>query len=225
MTREELIEDIKAEFAETARWTGRTAPAALVLAALAKVPREAFVPETEGALAYENVALPIGYRQTISQPFVVALMTELLDLTPSASVLEIGAGSGYQAAILAEVAAGVFTIEVVPELAARARETLTRLGYGNIAVRTGDGSQGWPECAPFDAIIVTAAAPEVPEALVAQLRPGGRMVIPLGPADGDQVLTVVTKTRSGAIRQQPTLAVAFVPLVGAARHPGHRPAA
>ncbi len=213
MTREELLEEIKAEFADTARWTGRPMPSARVMAALAKVPRDQFVPETEVALAYANSALPIGYRQTISQPFIVALMTDLLDLQPSASVLEIGTGSGYQAAVLAELAAGVFTIEVVPELAERARKTLARLGYANVAVRAGDGGRGWPECAPFEAIIVTAATPDVPAPLANQLRPGGRMVIPLGPAGGDQVLTVVTKTRTGAIRRVPTLDVAFVPFV------------
>jgi len=216
MTRKELLDDIAAEYGLTAQWTGRAAPAPRVLAALAKVPREQFVPDADVPYAYENTALPIGYGQTISQPYIVAIMTDLLDLSAASTVLEIGTGSGYQAAILAELAARVFTIEVVPELAARARMTLQRLGYSNVEIRAGDGGLGWPEAAPFDGIIVTAAAPAIPPALVAQLKRGGQMVIPVG-EPGDQTLTVVTKTQDGAVRRRGTIPVAFVPFTGRAK--------
>lgn len=231
MTREEMIEDIRAEFAVTARWTGCAAPSAQLIAALAKVPRDAFVPEGERPLAYVNEALPIGHYQTISQPFIVAIMTELLAVRPGASILEIGTGSGYQAAILAELGARVFTIEVIPELAEGARRTLSRLGYSAVAVRTGDGNDGWPEHAPFDGVIVTAAAPDVPKALFDQLKPGGRMVVPLGPLGEGQTLTVITKTNAGAPDRRPTIEVAFVPFVAAepasaaGRHAARRPEA
>jgi protein-L-isoaspartate(D-aspartate) O-methyltransferase len=215
MTRDELLDDITAEFAETAVFTGCGVPSTWLLAALRKVPRERFVPTSERDLAYENTALPIGHRQTISQPFIVAIMTELLHVTPGATVLEIGTGSGYQAAVLAELGARVFTVEVIPELAAHADESLRGLGYRDIRVRVGDGNLGWPEYAPYDGIIVTAAAEDVPTVLASQLRPGGRMVIPLGPASA-QVLTVVTKRRDGAVHRQPTIPVAFVPFVHAA---------
>ena len=164
--------EIAAEMRETARWTGRAALSPRVAAALAKVRREAFVPPGSERAAYENRPLPIGHGQTISQPFVVALMTELLDLQPDDSVLEVGTGSGYQAAVLAELAGKVCSIEVIPELAARAADGAGGQGYGNVELRTGDGGLGWPERAPFDAIIVTAAAPDVPPALIEQLASG-----------------------------------------------------
>jgi len=217
MTREELLDDIVAEYGLTAKWTGRTAPSPRLMAALAKVPRDRFVPDASEPYAYENTALPIGHGQTISQPYIVAIMTDLLDLTASSRVLEIGTGSGYQAAILAELVERVFTIEVVPELAARARMTLQRLAYSNVEVRTGDGGLGWPEAAPFDGIIVTAAAPKVPPPLVAQLKRGGQMVIPVGEPGDEQILTVVTKTQDGTVRRRDTIPVAFVPFTGNAQ--------
>jgi protein-L-isoaspartate(D-aspartate) O-methyltransferase len=181
------------------------------------VRREAFVAPGSEPTAYENRPLPIGHDQTISQPFVVALMTDLLDLQPDDRVLEVGTGSGYQAAVLAEVADKVYSIEVIPELAARAAVALSGQGYANVELRTGDGGLGWPEQAPFDAIIVTAAAPEVPPALPEQLRPGGRMVIPIGPRRGDQELLLVTKDAAGNVTRRGVLPVAFVPLTGGGR--------
>lgn len=191
-----------------------------VRAAMAKVPRERFVPAGHTAAAYDNRPLPIGHGQTISQPLIVAAMTQLLHLEADAQVLEIGTGCGYQTAILAELAAQVCTIEIVAPLADGARMLLTELGYNNIAYRCGDGAVGWPERAPFDGIIVTAAAPEVPQALMAQLKPRGRMVIPVGAASGNQELVLVERDANGQRRQQSLFSVAFVPLTG-----GHRPAA
>ncbi len=185
-----------------------------VRAAMAKVPRERFVPTDSAAAAYDNRPLPIGHGQTISQPLIVAAMTQLLRLEPDARVLEIGTGCGYQAAILAELAAQVCTIEIVAPLADRARAILEELGYANIAFRCGDGAAGWPEQAPFDGIIVTAAAPEVPAALVAQLKPGGRMVIPVGETSGFQELVLIERDAQGRIRQRQLFSVAFVPLTG-----------
>jgi protein-L-isoaspartate(D-aspartate) O-methyltransferase len=211
--KDELLAQIRDDFAATASWTGRATVSPRVTAALQAVPREEFVAAADAQQAYINAPLAIGYKQTISQPYIVAIMTELLDLSPEDRVLEIGTGSGYQAAILARLAARVFSIEVIPELASRARETLRRLGYANVELRTGDGNLGWPEEAPFDAIIVTAAAPEVPSALIAQLRPGGRMAVPVGPQGGEQMLYVVEKSQSGEIRKRAALPVAFVPLV------------
>lgn len=181
-----------------------------VLAAMAKVPRHRFVRETDLELAYSDTPLPIGYAQTISQPFIVAYMSEALDVAPADKVLEIGTGSGYQAAILGELARDVYTIEIVPELAERARTLLQELGYRNVHVRTGDGYQGWPDVQPFDGIIVTAAPDHVPEPLVRQLAPNGRMVIPVG--RGDQKLVVISRTPEGLVRKE-TLDVRFVPLV------------
>jgi protein-L-isoaspartate(D-aspartate) O-methyltransferase len=189
-----------------------------VLAALRRVPREWFVPPGLAADAYDDNPLPIGEGQTISQPYIVALMTEALALPPDGRVLEIGTGSGYQAAVLAELTPHVFSIEIVPELAASARATLQARGYGGIALREGDGYAGWPEAAPFDAIIVTAAAPRVPEPLVEQLRPGGRMCIPVGP-DGSQELLLLHKQADGSLRREVLEPVRFVPMTGEAREP------
>jgi protein-L-isoaspartate(D-aspartate) O-methyltransferase len=211
--KQALIAEIEAETAETARLTGRKRLSPRVLAAMKKVRREAFVPETEVALAYVNAPLPIGGGQTISQPFIVAIMTELLDLEAAQTVLEIGTGSGYQAAILAELAREVWSVEVVPELAETARAALAKEGYRNVEIRCADGALGWPEHAPYDAIIVTAAAAAIPPALVAQLKPGGRMVIPVGAPYETQFLTLVEKSGSGAIKQRDVMGVAFVPLV------------
>jgi protein-L-isoaspartate(D-aspartate) O-methyltransferase len=185
----------------------RNAP---VLAAMARVPRHRFVLPQHQHLAYGDHPLPIGFDQTISQPYIVAYMTEVVDLSPEEKVLEIGTGSGYQAAVLAELGRMVYTIEIVPELAARARRVLQELGYSNVHARTGDGYVGWPEHAPFDAIVVTAAPDHVPPALVEQLAVNGRMVIPVG--SGNQQMRVITKTSRGIVEER-TIPVSFVPLV------------
>jgi protein-L-isoaspartate(D-aspartate) O-methyltransferase len=181
-----------------------------VLAAMRSVPRERFVPETVTGQAYADHPLPIGYGQTISQPYIVAYMSETLQVTRSSKVLEIGTGSGYQAAILGELAGEVYSIEIVPELADRARQILDALGYKNIHVRTGDGYRGWPEQAPFDRIMVTAAPDHVPQPLVDQLATGGRLVIPVGRTEQD--LLLITRTPTGVVQQR-TIPVRFVPLV------------
>ena len=183
-----------------------------VLSAIKRVPRHRFVPPDHQEYAYEDRPLPIGHGQTISQPFIVALMTQLLELTPEAKVLEIGTGCGYQTAILAELAKEVYTVEVLPELSARAGKTLAELGYDNVRFRVGDGWDGWPEESPFDGIIVTAAAPAWPPPLVEQLAEGGNLVIPVGPSGWDQVLWRATK-REGEITKQHVAPVRFVPLV------------
>lgn len=211
--REALIAEIEGETAETARLTGRAKLSPRVLAALRQVPREAFVPEANIAEAYANAPLPIGHGQTISQPFIVAIMTELLDIEANHSVLEIGTGSGYQTAILAALARKVWSVEVVPALAERARAALAKAGCANVEMRCGDGALGWPEHAPYDAIIVTAAAPSIPPALIAQLAPSGRLIAPVGCAFETQSLTLVEKRASGAIAQREIMPVAFVPLV------------
>jgi protein-L-isoaspartate(D-aspartate) O-methyltransferase len=187
-----------------------------VLAAMLKVPRHCFVPLGERLLAYADHPLPIGYGQTISQPYVVALMSEALKLKPADKVLEIGTGSGYQAAVLAELAGEVYSIEIVPELGKRAAQTLITAGYGNIHLRIGDGYKGWPQAAPFDAIILTAAPQEIPPALIAQLAPGGRMILPLGPTGGTQELLLLHKDQNGRISRENLGFVRFVPMV-----PGH----
>jgi protein-L-isoaspartate(D-aspartate) O-methyltransferase len=184
-----------------------------VLRAVRTVPRHRFVPDSLRGRAYDDRPLPIGLGQTISQPYVVAYMTEQLALTPGSRVLEVGTGSGYQAAVLAEIAREVFTIEIVPELGRSAEARLRALGYGRVHVRIGDGYAGWPAAAPFDAIIVTAAADVVPPPLVAQLKPGGRMVLPVGPENGDQVLVLLRKSADGGgTVTRVLLPVRFVPL-------------
>lgn len=185
-----------------------------VLEALETVPRHHFVPSNLESRAYDDGPLPIGYDQTISQPYVVAYMTEALALRGDSKVLEIGTGSGYQAAILGEIAREVFTIEIVPELATQARVLLTELGYANIKVRTGDGYRGWPDEAPFDAIVVTAAPDHIPPTLVDQLAVGARLVIPVGRLQ--QEMTIVTKAADGAVTET-TLPVRFVPMTGEAQ--------
>jgi protein-L-isoaspartate(D-aspartate) O-methyltransferase len=212
--RTALIAEIEQEMRDTAHWTGREHLSRRVKDALAKVRREAFVRPDSVSAAYVNMPLSIGHGQTISQPYIVALMTELLDLQPEHRVLEVGTGSGYQAAVLAELSNDVCSIEVIPELAERAARALASEGYTNIALRTGDGGAGWPERAPFDAIIVTAAAPSIPPALIEQLRSGGRMMIPVGPRHGEQTLMLVTKDAAGEVTQRNVLPVAFVPLTG-----------
>jgi protein-L-isoaspartate(D-aspartate) O-methyltransferase len=184
-----------------------------VLRAMRSVPRHLFVPPSQVAFAYNDYPLAIGKDQTISQPYIVALMTELLDLGGDEKVLEIGTGSGYQAAVLAEIVKEVYSMEIIPELAERAEKTLTELGYDTINVRCGDGYLGWPEKAPFDAIIITAAAPHIPQPLVDQLRIGGRMVLPVNTGSGYQILKVLTKTVTGSIEEKDIIPVRFVPLV------------
>ena len=181
-----------------------------VLMAMSKVPREEFVPEDVRSASYHDGPLPIGYDQTISQPYIVALMTEKLRLTPKDRVLEVGTGSGYQAAVLAELVEEVYSIEIIEPLAKRAKATLQRLGSKNVHVKVGDGYQGWAEHAPFDAIIVTCAPDHVPKPLVAQLKEGGRMVIPVGGC-GAQELYLLEK-RNGELRQSAVLPVQFVPM-------------
>jgi len=184
---------------------------AAVLDAMRRVPRHLFIPQRQQPHAYENRPLSIGHGQTISQPYIVALMTDLLRPRRTDRVLEIGTGSGYQAAVLAELVHSVYTIEIVAPLAEEARERLARLGYANVSVRTGDGYKGWPEQAPFDSIMVTAGADEVPPPLVQQLKPGGRLVIPVGPAHSVQYLTVVEKQADGTVRSRQVAPVRFVP--------------
>lgn len=183
-----------------------------VLAAMEQVPRHEFVPEGQRPHAYEDRPLPIGEGQTISQPYIVALMTELLAVEEGDKILEIGTGSGYQAAVLAQLTPNVYTIEIIQSLAERAEETLTRLGYETVHVKAGDGYLGWPEYAPFDGIIVTCAPEEVPEALAEQLAEGGRMVIPVGPQWTNQTLYVLRKSE-GRLRQKEVIPVRFVPMV------------
>jgi protein-L-isoaspartate(D-aspartate) O-methyltransferase len=209
--RQDLVREIEDEFRLTAEWTGRDAPNRRVHDAIARVPRHAFVPEVERSLSYVNTPLPIGWGQTISQPFIVALMTDLLDPEPGDVVLEVGTGSGYQAAVLSLLVAKVYSIEVVAELAERAADVLARLGYANVDVRGGDGARGWPDKAPFDKIIVTAEAAEIPRDLIDQLAPGGRLIMPVEDA-GIQLLTVLNKRPDGATDRRELLPVAFVPL-------------
>ncbi len=183
-----------------------------VLAAMRKVPRHLFVESTARGEAYEDRPVPIGNNQTISQPYIVALMTELLELPPHARVLEIGTGSGYQSAVLGEIAAEVYSIEILPDLASAAADKLKELGYANVEVRAGDGYRGWPEHAPFDGIIVTAAPERIPQPLIDQLAVGGRMVIPVG--GFFQELKVFTKEKDGRITEKDMIPVRFVPMTG-----------
>jgi len=188
-----------------------------VLGAMSRVPRHLFVPEENRADAYADQALPIGAGQTISQPYIVGLMTSLLAIDKGSRVLEIGTGSGYQAAVLGELASEVYTIEILAPLADRARKSLADLGYANVHVRTGDGYRGWPDRAPFDAILVTAAPPTIPDPLIAQLKVGGHMVLPLG--QGVQDLLVLTKRPDGGFDRRSVLPVRFVPMTGEVREP------
>lgn len=209
--RSSMVEEIERMARALSRSTGRDALDERVLQAMAKVPRHEFVPEAFRARAYENRPLPIGEGQTISQPFIVALMTDLAAVDRDSVVLEIGTGSGYQAAVLAELAARVHTIEIVEPLGRRAAETLERLGYDNVFVRIGDGYRGWPEAAPFDAIVVTAAPDEVPRPLLEQLAPRGRLVIPVGAPGAVQSLRLIEKDAEGRLTERDVLPVAFVP--------------
>jgi protein-L-isoaspartate(D-aspartate) O-methyltransferase len=209
--RAAMVAEIESDVRRTSGSTGRDRLGGAVLDALRAVPRHEFVPAALRGSAYRNLPLPIGEGQTISQPFIVALMTELASVDGMSKVLEIGTGSGYQAAVLAEIAREVYTIEIVEPLGRRASATLERLGYDNVHVRVGDGYRGWPEAAPFDAIVVTAAPGEVPAPLIEQLAVGGRLVIPVGAEDGVQSLRLLTKDSAGNVAQSDVLPVRFVP--------------
>ena len=212
--RKKLIDEIWEDVVLTSEWIGKKSLAENVMEAMGKVPRHEFVPDLLRSKAYENRPLPIGYGQTISQPYIVALMTDLLDLKKDDVVLEIGTGSGYQAAILAELVKDVFTIEIIPELGESAKARLKRLGYGNVRVRVGDGYYGWEEGGPFDAVIVTAAAGHIPPPLIEQLKPDGRMVIPVGGPFATQQLVFVKKEKDGSVKTRQILPVRFVPFTG-----------
>ncbi len=209
-----MVEEVLADTAATSSYSGSSAFSHDVIAAMKKVERHHFVPSELTAVAYHNRPLPIGYGQTISQPFIVALMTDLMRVKAGDRVLEIGTGSGYQAAILAEIAGSVYSIEIIEPLGKQAGERLKSLGYRNVQTRVGDGYYGWPEAAPFDAIIVTAAASHVPPPLLQQLKPGGRMVIPLGTQFMTQYLMLVEKQQDGSVTSRQILPVRFVPLTG-----------
>ena len=211
-TAETMLEAIARDARETGDKTGRPVFGDAVMEAMRTVPRAAFVPETEQPFAYENRPLSIGHGQTISQPFVVALMSELLDVEPGARVLEVGTGCGYQTAVLCALGATVYSVEVVEPLATAAAARLEALGYARATVRTGDGHAGWPEEAPFDGAIVTEAAPSIPPALVAQLKPGGCLVIPVGRAAKTQHLQRIERRADGSSEAKTVLPVAFVPL-------------
>ena len=212
--RQRMVKEIRetAEFAEEPTTGGVIDPA--VLEVMGKVPRHRFVPAAQVGRAYDNRPLPIGQGQTISQPYIVALMTDLLDVKAGDRVFELGTGSGYQAAVLAELGCDVWTMEIIEELGERAAATLEETGYGKVQARVGDAYYGWEEAAPFDAIVVTAAGDHVPPPLVQQLRPGGRMVIPVGASFLTQQLMLVEKLPDGAVRTREVLPVAFVPLTG-----------
>ncbi|MDH3511466.1 MAG: protein-L-isoaspartate(D-aspartate) O-methyltransferase [Gammaproteobacteria bacterium] len=212
--RRRLVEEIEEEVRETRRWLGKDALDARVIDALLAVPRHEFVPADLRSMAYLNRPLPIGHRQTISQPYIIAVMTDLLAVPANGRVLEVGTGCGYQAAVLAQLCDSVYSIEIVEPLGYEAKARLERLNYDNIHVQIGDGFAGWPEAAPFDAIIVTAAADEVPPPLVEQLKPGGRMIIPVQRGFGGQELVLIDKDNQGTMSHKNILPVRFVPLTG-----------
>ena len=211
---EEMLRTIEAESRFTKGLTGKSALRPEVMEAMGRVPREKFVPEHLKPMAYENHPLPIGKNQTISQPFIVALMIDLLNPGPNDVILEVGAGSGYQAAILSLLVKQVYALEIIASLAGVASARLQKLGYDNVEVRQGDGHGGWPEHAPFDGIIVAATAPHVPPALKEQLKPGGRIVIPIGYPNMPQELLVLEKDECGKFTTHNILSVIFVPLTG-----------
>lgn len=210
--RRQMVAEIAAMAREVAAYTGRATLDARVMEAMGRVPRHLFVPGAQRKWAYENRPLPIGAGQTISQPFIVALMTDLAAVRPGDTVLEVGTGSGYQAAVLAGLCKSVYTIEIVERLGRDAAARLRELGYRNVEVRVGDGYAGWPEHAPFDAIVVTAGADHIPAPLVAQLAPGGRLVIPVGPSSVESELLLLEKQADGTLRRRAVLPVSFVPL-------------
>ena len=211
--RQRLVAEVDAMYAETRGETGLATMSPAVRAALGKVERHRLVPPAQASYAYRNHPLPIGAGQTISQPYIVALSADLLAPQPGDIVLEVGTGSGYQAAVLAETAKQVYSIELIESLGRSAAARLVELGYRNVEVRIGDGYAGWPEKAPFDGIVVTAAAPQVPPALIEQLKPGARMVIPVGGTGDVQYLKVLVKRADGGYDERRVLPVRFVPLV------------
>ena len=210
---EKMLREIENEVSFTQRYIGKDKLDPKVMRAMRSVPRHEFVPDNQQVLAYMNGPLSIGHGQTISQPYIVALMTDLLEVNENSVVLDVGTGSGYQAAVLACFVKQVYTMEVIPELLETAQRRFDKLGYKNIETKLGDGHQGWPEHAPYDGIIVSAAASEIPEALVDQLKPDARLVIPVGMHYGPQELIVVHKDQQGKVIDRDVLAVAFVPLV------------
>ena len=210
----DMLASIEAECLYTQGYTGIQAFKPEVMAAIANVPREKFVPESLKPWAYENKPLPIGNEQTISQPYIVALMTDLLSPKKGDVTLEVGTGSGYQAAVLSQLVKQLYTLEIVPALAVNTAQLLKKFGYQNIEIRQGDASRGWPEHAPYDGIIVTAAAGYVPVALKEQLKPGGRLVIPIGAPRMPQELLLIQKDKQGVFSSQNILPVAFVPFTG-----------
>jgi len=213
-SREQMIRLIEADVRSTSDYLKQSSLDTRVLEAMARVPRHEFVPPHVVDLAYHNRPLPIGHGQTISQPYIVAIMTDLLDIEPGQRVLEIGSGSGYQAAVLAEVGAQVWTIEIIQALGVQAKARLQRLGYNTIEVRLGDGYYGWPGEAPFDAILVTAAASHIPPPLLQQLKPGAKMIIPVGSQFSTQQLVLITRSDNDEFITRQVLPVRFVPLTG-----------
>jgi protein-L-isoaspartate(D-aspartate) O-methyltransferase len=209
-----LMREIERDVRETAEYLNRRELDERVMAAIGSVPREEFVRPDDRDLAYENRPLPIGYGQTISQPYIVAVMTDLVEPAAGCRALEVGTGSGYQAAVLSRLCERVYTLEIVEPLARQARERLARLGHDNVEVRIGDGYYGWPEAAPFDVILVTAVASHIPPPLLKQLKPGGHMVLPVGTRFTTQQLVLVSKLSDGRVRTRQLLPVAFVPLTG-----------
>lgn len=216
MSRErmEMIREIESDVIKTSRRIGKKALNPAVMKAMARTPRHLFVPPGLASRAYENRPLPIGHGQTISQPYIVALMTDLLAVEPSDTVLEVGTGSGYQAAVLSALVSKVYSIEIISPLFESTKRKLKRLGYSNVQTRLGDGYYGWEEAAPFDGIIVTASPSHIPPPLIKQLKPGGIMIIPVGSRFFVQQLTIVEKGLDGAITTRQTLPVRFVPLTG-----------
>jgi protein-L-isoaspartate(D-aspartate) O-methyltransferase len=212
--RERLVDRIEAEVRMTASALGFERLDPTVADAMRQVPRHLFVPSTQRAFAYLNHPLPIGKGQTISQPYIVAIMSQLLVVGAGDRVFELGTGSGYQAAVLAQMGVEVYSVEIVPELAERAREQLAAAGYPQVQVRAGDGWLGWPEAAPFDAIILTAAAERLPDQLISQLKPGGRLLMPIGGVDEIQQLVWFEKDDSGQLHRRDLLPVRFVPVTG-----------
>ena len=212
--RRRMMEQIATLARQTSDETGRPAFDARVMTVMSTVPRHEFVPADQVDVAYANRPVPIGHGQTISQPYIVALMTELAKAEPGHKVLEVGTGSGYQAAVMSQLARAVYTIEIIEPLGLQAMQRLQKQGYGNVQVRTGDGYHGWEEHAPYDAILVTAAASHVPPPLIRQLKPGGRMVIPVGAAFMVQQLMLIEKNADGTVSTRQILPVAFVPLTG-----------
>jgi protein-L-isoaspartate(D-aspartate) O-methyltransferase len=212
---DEMIREIEREVAATRRYIGKDALNVRVMAAMRSVPRDAFMPAGVRQLAYANMPVSIGYGQTVSQPYIVALMTDLLDPQPDDIILEVGTGSGYQAAVLSQLVSKIYSTETIAALADQAADRLQQLGYLNVEVQVGDGYYGWAAHAPYDGIIVTAAAPHIPQPLVDQLKSGARLVIPVGAAYSEQRLMLVEKDSDGMLGMKDILAVVFVPLTGA----------